>query len=64
MKTKDASKTFGKLDQCGQAVFTIDELRNIFPDRSEKTFTAGLSQLVKKACCSARRAVSTLIHTL
>ena len=46
MRTADAVKTIGKLDRQGQAVFTTADLRSIFPERSEKAFTAGLSRLV------------------
>ena len=46
MKTVDAIKTLCDLDRDGRAVFTVAELRSIFPERSGHTFTAGLRRLV------------------
>lgn len=46
MRSTDAIKTLEKLDRRGQAVFTTGDLRAIFPERSEKTFSSGLARLV------------------
>ena len=46
MKTVDAIKTLCDLDRDGRAVFTVADLRCIFPERSGNTFTAGLRRLV------------------
>lgn len=46
MRSADAIKTLEKLDRRGQAVFTTGDLRAIFPERSEKTFTSSLARLV------------------
>ena len=43
VRTADAIRM---LDQDERAVFTTGDLRAIFPERSEKTFTGGLSRLV------------------
>ena len=48
MRTADAAMKIGELDRQGQAVFTTEQLRSIFPERSEKTFTAGLARLVDR----------------
>ena len=48
MRTTDAVKTIEKLDRRGKAVFTTGDLRFIFPERSEKTFTGGLTRLVRE----------------
>ena len=48
MKTADTVKTIHEHDQRGRAVFTKDDLRIIFRERSEKTFTAGLTRLVRQ----------------
>ena len=46
MKTVDAIKILCDLDRDGRAVFSVAELRSIFPERSGNTFTAGLRRLV------------------
>ena len=48
MKRADAEKTLRKLDRRGRAVFTVDDLRSIFPERSDKTFSEGLRRLVSQ----------------
>ena len=45
MKTVEAIGTLCDLDRDGRAVFSLAELRNIFPERSDHTFTAGLRRL-------------------
>ena len=42
MKTVDAIRILCGLDRDGRAVFSLAELRKIFPERSDHTFTAGL----------------------
>ena len=48
MRTADAVKTIHELDQSGRAVFTTDDLRVIFRERSESTFAASLTRLVRQ----------------
>lgn len=46
MKSVDAIKVLCDLDRDGRAVFSVAELRGIFPESSRHTFTAGLRRLV------------------
>ena len=46
MKSVDAIRTLCALDREGRAVFSVAELRTIFPERSGHTFTEGLRRLV------------------
>ena len=46
MRTSVAMKTISDLDRRGMAVFTTGDLRSIFPERSERTFTSVLARLV------------------
>ena len=48
MKTVDAISILWELDRDGRAVFSVAELRKIFPERSGHTFTDGLRRLVTK----------------
>ena len=48
MKSVDAIKTLFELDRNGRAVFSVAELRTVFPERSNHTFTEGLRRLVAK----------------
>lgn len=45
MKIADAIKTPSDLDRDGRAVFSLAELRSIFPKRSDHTFIARLRRL-------------------
>lgn len=45
MKSVDAIKILCNLDRDGRAVFSVAELRCIFPERSGHTFTDGLRRL-------------------
>ena len=46
MKSVDAIKILCNLDRNGRAVFSVAELRGIFPEQSRHTFTDGLRRLV------------------
>ncbi len=48
MKKADAVRTLRKLDRRGRAVFTVEDLRSIFPERSDKTFSEGLRRLARQ----------------
>lgn len=48
MKTVDAMKTLMEWDARGREVFSVDDLRAMFPERSPKTFAAGLRRLVRQ----------------
>ena len=47
MRTVDAVKTLAGRSRGGQAVFTLGELREIFPHRSDKTLSESLRRLVR-----------------
>ena len=47
MKMRSAMRAFAKLDDEGRRVFTTDDLREIFPEDGEKTFSEGLRRLVR-----------------
>ena len=46
MKALEAAKTLALWDRQDRSVFSITDLRRIFPERSGKTFTEGLHRLV------------------
>ena len=47
MKANEAESILSaRLDQ-GQAVFSLNDLRSLFPERSEKAFTEGLRRLTR-----------------
>ena len=48
MKTVEAMKTLMEWDNRGRAVFSVEDLRVIFPERSRKTFSMGLNRLVRQ----------------
>ena len=48
MKTVAAMKTLVEWDNRGRAVFSVEDLRAIFPERSRKTFAMGLNRLVRQ----------------
>ena len=63
MKSVDAIKTLCELDRDGRAVFSVAELRTIFPERSSHTFTEGLRRLVAKGILK-RAAHGVYVNTL
>ena len=63
MKTVDAIKILCGLDRDGRAVFSVAELRCIFPERSRHTFTAGLRRLVAQGILK-RAAHGVYVNTL
>ncbi|MDE0211561.1 MAG: hypothetical protein OXJ64_16975 [Boseongicola sp.] len=48
MKTVDAMKALLERDTRGRAVFSVEDLRAIMPERSGKTFSEGLRRLVRQ----------------
>ena len=46
MKSLEAVKMLALWDRQGKSVFAVADLRRIFPERSEKTFSEGLRRLV------------------
>ena len=46
MKALEAAKALTLWDRRDKSVFTVGDLRRIFPERSEKTFSEGLRRLV------------------
>ncbi|MCY3872924.1 MAG: hypothetical protein OXF88_01365 [Rhodobacteraceae bacterium] len=46
MKTVEAIKVLWEWDRRGRAVFAVEDLRKMFPERSHKTFAEGLRRLV------------------
>ena len=46
MKSLEAVKTLTQWDQQDKSVFAVTDLRRMFPERSEKTFSEGLRRLV------------------
>ena len=48
MKVIDAMKTLMEWDARGREVFSVEDLRGMFPERSPKTFAAGLRRLVRQ----------------
>ena len=46
MKALDAVKTLALWDRRDRSVFSMADLRRVFPERSEKTLTEGLRRLV------------------
>ncbi len=48
MKTVDAMKTLLEWDNRGRSVFSVEDLRAVFLERSEKTFSEGLRRLVRQ----------------
>ncbi|MBL1437444.1 MAG: hypothetical protein COB08_014730 [Rhodobacteraceae bacterium] len=47
MKTIEAIKTLTEWDQRQRSVFKMTDLRMLFPEPSEKTFSEGLRRLVR-----------------
>lgn len=48
MKTVEAMKTLMEWDKRERAVFSVEDLRVIFPERSRKTFSMGINRLVRQ----------------
>ena len=48
MRAIDAQKEFDRLDHENQAVFTLGDLREIFPNEVEKTLSESLRRLVRR----------------
>ena len=46
MKSLEAVKTLALWDRQDKSVFSVADLRRVFPERSEKTFSEGLRRLV------------------
>ena len=63
MKSVDAIKILCDLDRDGRAVFSVAELRGIFPERSRHTFTAGLRRLAAQGILK-RAAHGVYVNTL
>ena len=63
MKTVEAIKVLMDLDTKGKDVFAIEELRVMFPERSPKTFAAGLRRMVQQGIIR-RAARGVYVNTL
>ena len=47
MKANEAESILSARLEQGQAVFSLKDLRSLFPERSEKTFTEGIRRLTR-----------------
>ena len=63
MKALEAVKTLSLWDRRDRSVFAMADLRRIFPERSEKTFTEGLRRLVAQGVLE-RAARGVYVNTL
>ena len=52
MRTIEAVKTLAEWDRYGWSVFTLRDLRNLFPHRSDKTLSESLRRMVRQGCLS------------